>query len=112
MLRDRSEVERCSVNRLVNDGMRDYLARRLGAPVKLASGEEGRQILAGLGDHLLELEDVLDDLNLPQEDQKDFNNLVRVAFKQVKGLLAVIAAAADPSSVPTVSESARDRVHA
>lgn len=95
MLRKRAERDRCSVNRLVNDGMRQYLT----APVTLA----------GVTAHVLMLQRAIAQLSIPQETQEDINLMNRQAWKAAEGLLTLLAAKADPAIVPLVGDVKRTK---
>jgi hypothetical protein len=108
MLRERAELERCSINRLVNVGMRDYLKRK-SSTRDAAPSETTHRILAALPAHLSALADAI--AIGRQETQADFNKKVIEAFQEVKTTIALLAAALDPSTIPDVAET-HAKVHA
>src|SRR6185312_13288524 len=96
LLRERAEIERSSINRLVNDGMRDYLRRKASASASPRGNEEEvRNILARLPEHFALLEKAVKPLD-HQESLKDYGEKTREAFQEVKTILTLIVAAMDP----------------
>ncbi|HUA09923.1 MAG TPA: hypothetical protein VMA98_11710 [Candidatus Acidoferrales bacterium] len=100
MLRKRAEEERCSINRLIDHGMREYLERRASAGRRLRDPDDAtRNILASLPDHLEVLERAMKPLD-HQETPADFYEKTREAFREVKTILVLLAAAMNPDTVP------------
>ena len=101
MLRERAELERRSINRLVNDVLRQYL--------EPAEPERVRSLVIGLGNHLAVARSAIKPLE-HQETQKDFNDKIRGALEALTDCVELLSMAMEPEKVPVVSRMPREKI--
>ena len=108
-LRERAHIERKSLNRVVNDVVRQYLDSTGG--MADGSAPPDRAALAeNVGQRLEEFLDLLKPLN-HQENQRDLIQKILDSLIAAGDCLTAIHLALAPESIPTIREVDRDEVY-
>jgi hypothetical protein len=101
-LREKSEADRRSINRLINDFIRVGLASGGVAKARDAETEQTRAIIANFETHLKLVRRSLKPLDR-QETQQDYNEKMRVALETLTECVGLLARAVAPDTIPVVS---------